>query len=192
MTHTNAMQRHWILMQRHWIVICVIRMTVSFMEILLLLISYKYTNLGLGITTGASVLIFTRLEGCEPNSEAGWETQKETHWLILIFFRGLGVVMENGRGFKAAESHAPWVELCILSLWTEDASGSVVLEFVSSISTAKTCSHLSSNCFEDGATSTGSFSFFLFSGRFFLDSKCKTHWYIMLLHNNHFHCTSNR
>lgn len=82
-------------------------MTVSFMEILLLLILYKYTNLGLGITTGASVLIFTRLEGCEPDSEAGGETQRETHWLTLIFFRGLGVVMENGRGFKAAESHAP-------------------------------------------------------------------------------------
>lgn len=84
MTHTNAMQRHWILMQRHWIVICVIRMTASFMEILLLLILYKYTNLGLGITTGASVLIFTRLEGCEPDSEAGGETQRERHTLVDI------------------------------------------------------------------------------------------------------------
>lgn len=56
----------------------------------------------MGITTGTSVLIFTRLEGREPDSEAGRKT--ETHSIPLIFFKGLAVV-ENGRRFKAAESH---------------------------------------------------------------------------------------
>lgn len=85
---------------------CIIRMTVCFMEILLLLILPKYTNLGLGITTGTSVLIFTRLEGREPDSEAG----RKTHSMTFIFFQGLAVVMENGIGFKATESytHLEW------------------------------------------------------------------------------------
>lgn len=46
------------------------------MEILLLLTLHKYTNLGLGITTGTSVLIFTHLEARGPDSEAGGETER--------------------------------------------------------------------------------------------------------------------
>lgn len=80
------------------------------------------------------------------------------------FSRGL----DDGKEFKAAEPQIPWVELSISTLWTECTSGSVILVFVSSTSTAKTCSNLLTDC-----SSTGSISFFLFPIRVFLDSKCK-------------------
>lgn len=53
------------------------------METFLLLILHKYTNLGLGITAGTSVLIFTHLEGREPDLEAEKETKK--HYMTNIF-----------------------------------------------------------------------------------------------------------
>ena len=58
-------------------------MTFCCMETFLLLILHKYTNLGLGITAGTSVLIFTHLEGREPDLEAEKETKK--HYMTNIF-----------------------------------------------------------------------------------------------------------
>lgn len=65
--------------------------------------------------------------------------------------------------------HTPRVELTAVEV---SASGSAVLVFVTSISTATTCLPLSTVVSsEEAMTSTGSFSFFLFWIRFFFASR---------------------
>lgn len=53
------------------------------------------TNLGLGITTGSSVLIFKHLKGRDPDSETGSETD------TITIYEYFAVVMDNATGFKS-------------------------------------------------------------------------------------------